>query len=341
MQCGACRPICPVHQATRREEHAPRAKLKLYQSLVSGRHKLNKHNLKPLQQCLLCGRCQKNCPSKVDVTDALKQGRAWLKQKGVARLLARLLVSSRLARLMQCAWPVKKAFSQGFNLRLRPLKRLPSLRMQPPAHPLKGTPTIGLFVGCMATYARPGLAEKAIAVLEQVGPVVLLNGCCGLAGQSAGDDNSLEQAKINLQQQLDPLKLDYIVTICTSCAHALIHEHAPANANMPPIMDISRFMAQHPQLITHKRSAAKVYLHLSCHLENAAELQAWLQASGVEFEIIDACCGGGGLLPLTNPLLSQRITPPVADLPVIVTCSGCYLQWLQSPAKTVLHPLEL
>lgn len=354
VQCGACRPVCPVHGLTRREEHAPRGRLKLYHALLKGEISPSAEALAPLRQCLLCGRCQKNCPSKIKVTEAFKEGRVWLADKNPkpARLLGRLLLSRHLPRLMAPAWPIKKALSKGFNLCLKPLKRLPALRLTPPSMKEVGKegPRIGLFLGCMATYARPGLAEKAIALLAKAGTVVPLSGCCGLAAQSSGQSRLLNKAAFDLARLYKKKNLSYVVTMCTSCAHALSEEHvkvlpAAYQDSIPQVIDIIQFMAEHSELIAGSAAGRRATLHYSCHLKagQAAALTSWLKQAEVDLTIIDACCGGGGLLPLNHPWLSQRITPVPenANAPLLTTCSGCYLQWLQSKASKVLHPLEL
>ncbi len=353
VQCGACRAICPVHGLSRKEEHSPRGKLKLYQAMLNGQIKPSGAALSALRQCLLCGRCQKSCPSKLKVTDALKAGRALLASKNPtpARLLGRVLLSSRLPRLLALAWPFKRALRQGLALRLKPLKRLPALRVNPPSlSPVPGAgPRIGLFLGCMATYARPGLAEKAISILRQEGAVLPLGGCCGLAAQSAGQAELMGRAAQGLAAACSALKLDYIVTLCTSCAHALSQEYPKVlpqrSPSIPLTIDINQFLGERLHLLKGRAATARVRLHHSCHLEpgQAKALHTWLEHVGVKLSLVDACCGGGGMLPFNHPFLSQRITPVLADdgLPVVTTCSGCYLQWLQSNAGQVLHPIEL
>ena len=352
VQCGACRAVCPLHRLSRREEHAPRGKLKLYQAMLNRQMPADRRVLRALIMCLLCGRCQKNCPSKLKVTEAFKQGRAWLVKKQFlpARLLGRVLLSSSLPRLMKPAWPLKKALSRGLKLRFKPLSQLPALRVSALSfNERPGTgQRIGLFVGCMATYARPGLAEKAIDLLGQLGTVIPLAGCCGLAAQSAGEIGQLRKAAQNFYNTCQQKNLDQVVTICTSCAHALSQEHVkhlPANAKLPPVVDISQLLAENVSLVAGKAEGMEAYLHLSCHLEadQAQALKSWLQAAGVKITTIDACCGGGGLLPLAHPLISSKITPKLAhhNIPLVSTCSGCYLQWLQSANNKVLHPLEL
>lgn len=348
VQCGACRPVCPIHRLTRREEHAPRGKLKLYQALISGKRQVSADNIKPLAQCLLCGRCQKNCPSKIEVTDALKLGRAWLQRKNLARMLGKVLLSPVLPKFMQGMWPIKRVLSQGLDLRLKPLRRLPALRLRPPSlQPVSGPqtgPRMALFLGCMGTYARPGLAEKALKLLAGIGQVQVLSGCCGLAAQSAGDLHSLRRAADNLYKQCAGHKLDFIVTMCTSCAHSISHEHRTQYAGLPPVKDISQLLADYPQVVRGRAETRRVNLHLSCHLDDVQALTSWLGVAEVEFKIIDACCGGGGLLPLSNLKLSMSILPALPDnngFALATTCSGCYVQWLQSSAVQVLHPIEL
>jgi glycolate oxidase iron-sulfur subunit len=349
IQCGACKAVCPVHLSSRREEHSPRGKLNLYQALLQGKISFRKKNLHPLWQCLLCGRCQRNCPNLLRVTDALKQGRAGLLEKNPAlgRLLSRLLLSPHLA-----AWvkniPGKKFLGSGLNLRWRKLKRLPPLRSRPPSLRqvnFTGKKKMGLFLGCLATYARPGLAEKALSLLQRLDyRIIPLSGCCGLAALSAGRQEPARQAAITMRKSWKKYELEGIITLCTSCAHALSQEHAYLLPQLEPleIIDINFLLASNHHLIKGAAAIAKAYLHISCHLPETQALQKWLLASGIALTIIDHCCGGGGLLPFNNLQLSQTIPPRLSDSsqPVLATCSGCYLQWLQIHDGPVLHPLE-
>jgi glycolate oxidase iron-sulfur subunit len=345
-QCGACRPVCPVHRLTRWEEHSPRGKLNLYQAILKGEVAPSAANTAPLRQCLLCGRCQDNCPKKLEITRALKMGRALLKGPLPGRIVSRILARPELPRWAGAVWPLQKLLPPGASWRLKNLKRLPPLRAALPAMAAikgkKNGPRLGLFLGCMATYARPQLAEKAMSLLRRLGEVIPLGGCCGLAAQSAGETHLLRQSARDLYAAGTGLSM--IVTLCTSCAASLNYEHAQITAprRLPPVLDIVQLL---PDIAGDADMAGQAFLHLPCHLEaNVRQsLPRWLAAAGMAARLIDDCCGGGGLLPLNNPQLSRRITPKPADpdVPVLTTCSGCYLNWLQTDAKQVLHPVEL
>ena len=369
IQCGACKAVCPVYAVTRREEHSPRGKLKLYRALLEKRLDDKRPlNLKPLWLCLLCGRCQEACPNLLKVTDAFKQGRRHLLKKNPAgsRFMGRLLLSPWLPSLFRATGPVKKALGGGLRLRLGNVRRLPPLRSKPPQAALSNRPgkkRIGLFWGCMATYFRPGLAEKAARLLRELEyQVIPLSGCCGLASLSAGQREPAVAAaqnlyntvqKASLREEVNAIAasaevggLDGIVTLCTSCAHALETEHPRLiGVKLPPVTDINMLLAQIPQLLKNKAAAKKAYLHYSCHLKpgQGALIKNWLQAAGATVEVIDACCGGGGLLPVNDLSLSQKVAPLITthDRPLLTTCSGCYAQWLQIYQHQVLHPLEL
>ncbi|MDR1397809.1 MAG: (Fe-S)-binding protein [Desulfarculales bacterium] len=349
IQCGACKAVCPVHLSSRREEHSPRGRLNLYQALLQGKISFRKKNLDPLWQCLLCGRCQRNCPNLLRVTDALKQGRAGLLKKNPAlgRLLSRLLLNPALPALVKSI-PGKGFLDKGLNLRWQKLKRLPPLRPRPPSLRrvnFTGRKKVGLFLGCLATYARPGLAEKALAVLRRLDyQVIPLSGCCGLAALSAGQHEPARHAALTLRENWQKYNLEGIVTLCTSCTHTLSQEYALLlpESTFPEIMDINFLLASNPQLLDRAAVITQAYLHLSCHLPEAETLHKWLMSSGIKLTVIDHCCGGGGLLPFNSPQLSRSIAPRLPDSrrPVLVTCSGCYLQWLQIHDGPVIHPLE-
>ncbi len=379
VQCGACMSVCPVFRAGRREELVARGKLRLLAAIAQDKLEASQDIVQVLERCLLCGRCTANCPSQVQAKEGLLAGRAALAQSSGLPFLTRLLLeqalpnSARLDLLSQAgqlAQPLLKALvprDSGLRLRLAGLDLASSLpapaersflqkaprEVQGP----KGSPRLGFFVGCLTNYLRPGLGRRALELLSRVATVVIpAQGCCGLPASSSG----MPQVALDLAQRswqsFSQARVDKIVTVCGSCAWSLSKSWDQAAPGQ--VLEISQVLAEHPKLLRGLPVQGRlVAVHDPCHLKQglkvSEEPRAMLAAAGLELAAMDqadACCGGGGLLPVNQPQLSQEILEPrLRDFAasgaawLATSCSGCWLQWrrgLASPAQAV-HPIEL
>jgi len=390
VRCGACMQVCPVYRQGRREELVARGKLALLKAVGQGGLAADHRLADLLSRCLLCGRCNANCPSQVPAKEAFRAARARLARSAGAPVLERLVIEQALphprrldllARAAGATWPLLPALS-GLRLRLPGLElaaHLPAMAAQPfhqraprrVAGP-PGAPRLGLFVGCLANYLQPALAERALALLALVAEVVVLpQSCCGLPAVSAGlEDAARQLARANLDHWR-AAGVDKLVTFCGSCAYGLAKElprlldHDPAARRMAgSVLDISQVLAGHPRRLAGLGRAAgaagaagPVAVHDPCHLKLDLgvwqEPRAMLAAAGVELVEMagaDACCGGGGLFGLHHPALSRGIFTPrreaflASGAAALATgCSGCFLQWRTglAPERAVVHPIEL
>lgn len=388
VQCGACMHACPVYRVGRREELGGRGKLRLLGGLKDGRLVPGREAAEILSRCVMCGRCSAACPNQVQVAEALTAGRAILAQEnqspslgqrilqGALRRPRNLNVLGKAARLAQPLLRHGVPLSSGLHLRLagiKGLEKLPPLAARPfladapreIAGP-QGAPRLGLFVGCVANYLRPELARQAVAILSKRFTVVIPpgQGCCGLPGLAAGLVQDAQELFLGHADIFSRAKVDLIVTTCGSCAFALGKELPRllgAEAALPlgaPVKEITQVLAEEPGLVAGLGAGAgPAVLHDPCNLKVGLgvfeEPRVMLKAAGVELaemEEADACCGGGGLLPLNDPKLSQAVFAPRARAfaqsgaqAMASACSGCYLQWRRGlpPEVSVLHPIEL
>lgn len=342
--------VCPVYRQGRREELVARGKLSILRGLDQGGLKPDSRVVELLSRCLLCGRCNANCPNQVPAREAFRAARARLADQagqGPSAALERLLISETLpyphrlellARAAEAARPLASlALPVLSGLRLR----LPSLAMaanlpiaaEAPFHrqaPAElagptGAPRLGLFVGCVANYLQPDQARAAMRLLALSANVVLLpQTCCGLPAISAGLEETARQLAAANLEHWRQARVDKLVTFCGSCAYALRHELprlAPsrdADRLSASVLDISQVLVEHPRRLAGLGQAVgPVAVHDPCHLRLdlgvSEEPRAMLRAAGVdlvEMAGADACCGGGGLFALHHPELSQDIFAP-------------------------------
>ena len=387
VRCGACMQVCPVYRAGRREKLVARGKLRLLEGLEGGPLTASRELAQTLGRCLLCGRCSANCPNQVPAMEALRAGRELVARAVGLPLLKRLILDQALphprrldllARAAGLAQPLTGGalpLASGLNLRLAGLEMaasLPPLATRPfladapreVAGP-SGAPRLGLFVGCVANYLRPGLAQRAVRLLSQVATVVIPpQGCCGLPAVGAGLSDTAAGLAASFVESFGRARVDKIVTACGSCAYSLAKE-APRLLDTPEarrlagsVLEISQVLAEHPRLLARLGGDRRpVAVHDPCHLKVglkvSEEPRAMLKAAGVdlvEMAGADQCCGGGGLFSVNQPELSQQILEPrkqalaLSGARVLATsCSGCHLQWLWGleGAAQVVHPLEL
>ncbi|KIX13261.1 (Fe-S)-binding protein [Dethiosulfatarculus sandiegensis] len=391
VSCGSCQSVCPVYKVSRQEELVARGKLMLLKGYEKGFLKADSQLLEIISRCLLCGRCTDNCTNKVRAMEALREARARLARETGLPFVKRLMIeqvipkSERLDKLVRLGYlghPLFKGLlsaQSGLNLSLpgtEGLEKLPraaghsylSLAPRVVQGP-KGAPKVAFFVGCMANYLRPELAEKAVALLSRRFTVFIPpdQGCCGLPAVSAGLTLSARELVAGNLEALNRGEPDLIITTCGSCAFALAREiprlapetdRKSASLLSAKVREISQVLAEEPGLVQGlARPKGPVAVHDPCHLKLglsvSEEPREMLKAAGAELVPMqgqDECCGGGGLLPANEPDLAGRIFAPRKEAfaksgaSVLATsCSGCFAQWRRGldQGTPVVHPLEL
>jgi glycolate oxidase iron-sulfur subunit len=359
--CGSCMSVCPVYQASKRENDSPRGKYRLSLALDQTITDVDPETRQLMEACLLCGRCASKCPQKVQVPQAIMAARSAHAQTLKNRILGSMLPPDPRLAGLAARLPRKS----GLLLRLggvKGLERLPLpgaesfLNMLPTELPgPPGSKRIGFFAGCVTNYLRPSLAAGALKLLTQKYTVVTPEGqsCCGLPARAAGDMTAARKLWHINQEAIKKAGVDTLITLCASCAHSLITpppgiESEPARFE---VVDISNLLE--PPCPARPANQV-VALHRPCHLlDDEAGFRAqkaMLQALGYKVRTIEQCCGGGGMFCVKQPEASARIfdaclqsygTTGASTL--LTSCSGCFMQWrrMLGPNHQVLHPIEL
>ena len=344
--CGACMSVCPVYKSQRREEVTSRGKLAMLEGYLDGELGPDHQLADLLSRCLLCGRCQDNCPSLVTSTEAIRAGRELTAQSVGLPFIKRLVLEkalpepgrlSALARAGRLAQPLAHQalpLLSGLHLRLAdtagalpPLAPKAFLADAPrEINGPKGAPRLGLFVGCVANFMNPELARIAAALLSRVATVVIPpeQGCCGLPALAAGLGGAARSLAERNYAAFQRAGVEGVVTFCGSCAHTLAVEvgrqtgREDARPLGQGVKEISQVLAEHPEVLAGLgRASGPVAVHDPCHLGVGLgvreEPRAMLAAAGVplvEMAGADQCCGGGGLFAINQPELSRAIFEP-------------------------------
>lgn len=269
-RCGQCMSVCPVYQATFREDDVARGKLALLESVETGTMRWSDRLGKILSRCLLCGACAQVCASRVETTLLIQLGRrrlfedqkrgepqnSVLRSVREGRLSARALLKG--GALLQALACKKIPETSGLHLRF-PLSffternTVPPIAWTPfldafrpgPAENVEG-PRIGFFVGCGANYLFPDIARALVRILGRVGATLVVpedQGCCGLPAYVSGDTKTARKlAKKNIKV-FESLELDAILTVCASCGSHL-KALASLFADDPSFHDVADSMAR-------------------------------------------------------------------------------------------------
>jgi glycolate oxidase iron-sulfur subunit len=250
MKCGFCMYFCPVYQEIRTESTVARGRNVLAMELLEGATFDWDHLEERYSKCLVCNRCAKFCPAKVEVATVTvaargdivaNKGLPFLERMVFAHLLKKrglfgrvLKIAFRLQRLL----PRTKGTSRHLPLFLSALGKgrqipeiaprflrdeLPAVISPPPG--VKRRMRVAFFAGCATDFIFPEVGKKTIAFLIRQGVEVLFprgQGCCGMAVFGSGAFAlAREIADRNVAAFPEAKGVDYIVTSCATCGSAL------------------------------------------------------------------------------------------------------------------------
>jgi iron-sulfur cluster protein len=237
--------------------------------------------------------------------------------------------------------------------------------------------TIALFSGCVQDFVYPQHLEAAMRgfARNRINVVFPMEqSCCGLPAVSMGETSAARAVAL---QNLDAMAVngrnyddvDYIVTLCASCASHLTHgvpklvkDYAPekAAAFAKKVVPFSVFMNDIVGIESNPGAGRKTAFHSPCHLCRGMDVHQaprdLIEKSGnryVPTEEEETCCGFGGSFSTTFPAVSREIltrklddvVASNADL-LVTECPGCVLQLKGGAAQqsrdiTVCHIAEL
>jgi len=354
--CGRCLEVCPLYNATGREELSPKAKFYLAQAMAGKAPELSeKAALELAGKCLSCGKCEKACPFGLCVPEMLSNLRA--AHPGIESKLWKTWVE-RAGVL----WPLMTTlsrFSPRFALQgkygglLHSLKGMDSRsRLEPWLKPVRfeacgqGRKAL-LFPGCVATHTRTDWSATAARLLKGMGFDTLPQpefACCGCTVGHAGlKDAQREMQLANIAAWRDagrPLLLSF----CATCRCGL-RGYAGCDLGWQPgeqdqwLAGLASF-ARLVGTVTFalgENAPPRVHYHTPCHGAGGGQDQDML--AGILGERLSArthkslCCGFGGALKLSAPALSDQVARRCIDFygpnpgeQILTGCSGCVIQ---------------
>jgi glycolate oxidase iron-sulfur subunit len=252
-KCGSCRTVCTLYPERRRESNVARGKLALVESsMLSAPPSVpgdpiplsaasDPAVLEALSDCLLCGRCERNCPNQVPVEEILVESRArfagkvglpaWKRVlfegilpssvlRGTARA-AGAAAQRILLRKVPSGSGLHYRFPESAGFHGRTLPALPPEGFVASLREGEGEAgEVMLFPGCVFDLVLPDVGRAAHETLSAAGFRVAVPrdaACCGLPALASGDRKGALDAVLKNLSAIRAASPGSIVFPCGSC----------------------------------------------------------------------------------------------------------------------------
>ncbi len=395
VRCGACANVCPVYRMV--GGHTLGYIYIGAIGLITTYFFHGRENAKNLiQNCTNCGACRAVCAAGIDLPRLIKEVHARIQDEEghpiKSVLLAKVLQNRKLFHtLLRYASLAQKPVTGGSPyLRHLPMiffkeqnfKMISAIAETPfrdKWHQLRvevKNPSIkiALFAGCMQDFVYPEQLEAGIKAMNngKISVEFPMNQtCCGLPALMMGEKQAARDVAIQNINAFKQYDVDYIVTLCASCASHLKNSvpslagdflNQDAENFAKKIIPFSVFMNKivGQKTIQKTPKAKKTAWHSPCHLcrglgikDDPKEL---IKKSGniyIQCDEEETCCGFGGTYSAKFPTISKEILLNKLDdvkksgTDILVTeCPGCVMQLRGGAVKhhynfKVLHIAEL
>lgn len=346
VRCGSCLQYCPIFDVEGEEQFSPRGKIYLLQVMdrIEDDKELGKEYRRLLFQCSLCGRCEDVCSSGVDLL------RIWHEQRAKAIETA--------PEEFTYLEPLKDALSNvkniyGLAAEDRAIYWLDELEDEIPGlenrvYKKGRTAEVMVFLGCLMSFrgSQMDVLRSLFQTLEKLSVDYLVMGseefCCGHPLYLIGDDEGAEKLREHNRQVIDTAKAKTVIAGCPGCLIQLREHHNLENAEA---LHCTQFFDRMLDTVPRYNQSEPLSYHDPCELHRILgikkEPRSLLKKMGVEYREMDlSCCGGGGLLRMTDSNLSDKIIQlriareGVKDTTVITACPSCREQLLSQDLKT-------
>jgi len=346
VQCGSCIKFCPMFDAVGEEQYSPRGKIFLLKIMdqIEDDKELAKEFRKTLFQCTLCGRCEEICSSGVDLL------KVWHEQRANAIETA----PEEFAYLE----PLKDALANVKNIyglaeEDRAIYWLDELEDEIPGladrvYEKGKTADTMVFLGCLMSFrgSQMDVLKSLFKTLERLGVNYLAMGseefCCGHPLYLMGDDKGAQKLRTHNKEVIEAAGAKNVITCCPGCLIQLREFH---NLEGVEALHHTEFFDRMLSTTPHYNQKEPFAYHDPCELHRILKItkepRSLLNKMDVEYREMDlSCCGGGGLLRMTDPNLSDKIIAlraareGVKDTTVLTACPSCREQLLGTDIKT-------
>ena len=340
VRCGSCLQFCPVFDAIGEEQFSPRGKAYYLQvmDLVEKDKDLAKEFRRLLFECTLCGRCEETCTAGINLM------RIWHERRAEAL--------STAPDEFEYLEPLRDALSNvkniyGLSAEDRAVYWLDELEgdipnLQERVFRMGKASDNVIFLGCLMSFraSQIGVLRALFLTLEKLGVDYLVMGaeenCCGHPLHLMGDEAGAEQLREHNKRVIKAAKAKRVITCCPGCLIQLREHHSLGNVEALHSTEFfDRLLGYTPKY----RQVEEFSYHDPCELHRILKIKteprSLLNKMQVKFRDMDlSCCGGGGLLRMTDPALSDKImqlraaSEVMRDTVVITACPSCREQLL-------------
>ena len=346
VKCGLCLPQCPTYALAVNENESPRGRIAIIQGWLTGNLSLSPTLTQHIDQCLLCRRCERVCPSQVAYGEIIDQSKILItQQKSNAFSLQKIIINNGLKLLLNknisnAFIPVLRLFQQlgGFTLakksgllKLIGLQRvtsyLPMLEkpiktknFYPASKSSSTNENIALFTGCLSKQLDPKTVSASIKLLNQLGFGVYVpeqQVCCGALSLHDGNKQQAITLAKNNVATFNKLKVTTVVSIVNGCTSQL-REYVNLKETekfIPKVKDIIEFLSEinWPEDIKLQPFKKTMALQVPCSLQNILRAEDKLITLLKRIPkltvdtIYNKCCGAAGSYFLRQPQLSDQL----------------------------------
>ena len=302
VKCGLCLPQCPTYELTANENESPRGRIALIQGWLSGQLSPSRVLTQHLDQCLLCRRCERVCPSQVAYGEIMDQSKVLLAEQTKKRFSFQSLIINNSLKLL-----LNKKSSNLLFSALRLLQKtgifalikksgllkivglqhlisyLPELdkptetkNFYPADVTQKTQENVALFTGCLSKQLDPETINTSIKLLNRLGYGVYVpeqQVCCGALHLHDGNKKqAVKFAKTNINIFNKQKNITAVVSLVNGCTSQL-REYPQLQISESfthKVKDIIEFLAEveWPDDIQFKPLDKKVALQIPCSLQN-------------------------------------------------------------------------
>lgn len=347
VKCGLCLPQCPTYALTANENESPRGRIALIQGWLSGNLSPSEKLTTHLDQCLLCRRCERICPSMVPYGEIMDESKSLLSEKTrqhfslqhmITDLSLKVLINKNISaylisslRLLQSTGILFLARKSKF-LKLLGLQRLvttlPKLerkfkpeKFYPAINQVRGA--VALFTGCLSNPLDPETVKASIHILNILGYDVHIpsqQSCCGAIHLHEGNKSqAIQFAKNNIKTFNREKNITAVISLVNGCTSQLreYSQFNTAESFTPEVKDIIEFLSEidWPKEIEFEAFNKPVALQIPCSLQNCLRAEDKLMTlvqriPGIKLapdSIYNRCCGAAGSYFLRFPEISDQL----------------------------------
>ena len=377
VRCGACANVCPVYRLVGGHNmgHIYIGAIGLILTyFFHGREKAR--NL--VQNCINCEACKDICAGGIDLPRLIKEVHTRIQDEEghplPSLLLGKILRNRKLFHtlLRTAKWAQKPVAGDDGFMRHLPMvffkdhdfKALPTVAEKPfrdlwdDIRPTIENPRfrVGLFSGCVQDFVYPEQMVAAVELFKEHDVDMsfpMKQSCCGLPVQMMGEMKPSRDVALQNIRAFEKEDVDYIITLCASCASHLKHNYPVLLENDSNLKDkVDSFTAKVIDLSSFIHDILKVKpedfegdgkkttFHAPCHLCRGLGVhdapRNLIKQAGMDYREAaesEVCCGFGGTYSAKFPELSSQllnnklnnVEETGADL-LLTDCPGCVMQ---------------